>query len=232
MTSEPDHSQSQPSATPPESDAWREELARPGRGRRVTPLTALLAAAVLAAVAFAGGVLVEKGRGDSGNGAAGAAARAAFGGGFGGAGAFGNAGAGGGGATVGEVKTIDGDTLFVTGSDGTTVKVVTAPTTRVSSVKTETLSSLRPGDTVSVLGTAGEDGAVTAARITIGTAADLAAQRGGGAFAGGGRAGLAECLQERGIDAAPGGTGFDSSDPEVRSALQQCRGSLGGGAAP
>jgi hypothetical protein len=89
--------------------------------------------------------------------------RGAGGGGGTGAGTFG----GGGNATVGEVKVIDGSTLYVVDQNGNTLRVATSPSSRVSKSAEGSTQDIRPGDTVVVQGSKAPDGSVTAAQITI-----------------------------------------------------------------
>jgi hypothetical protein len=114
------------------------------------------------------------GSGSSGSGATG------FGGGSGSGGATGfgggsGAGAGGfagfgGGATVGTVTLIKGSTLYVTDSSGNTVKVQTSASSTVTKTVSGSIKTLLPGQTVTVLGTAGKNGTVTARSISVSAA--------------------------------------------------------------
>jgi hypothetical protein len=143
--------------------------------RRLSRVTALLVAGIVAVAGFAGGVLVQKHH-DAGATAAAAPAAAGFrfggaGGGTGGLGQVpgGQAAAGGAGAAtapavVGQVVSVSGTTLTVKNFAGKTVKVTVPEGTSVSSVVP--LSSLKAGTNVSVTGTAGADGSVTASGVT------------------------------------------------------------------
>ncbi|MEA2301980.1 MAG: hypothetical protein QOE44_2515, partial [Solirubrobacteraceae bacterium] len=102
-----------------------EELAPRPRRRLVTPLNAGLVAILITAVGFLAGVLVEKGQAGGTAASAGGARRALT---AGGAGAGAGAGAARGaaaaaGATVGTISSIDGHTLYLTDTQGTTIKV-------------------------------------------------------------------------------------------------------------
>lgn len=109
-------------------------------------------------------------------------------------GAFPGGGAGGGAAagTAGTVKSVEGDTIFLTDADGNTTKVTTSGATSVTKTVPGTLQDVKPGDNVLVQGTRNDDGSYTANRISVG---------GIGAFFGGFRGG------QRGPGSAPVGPG-------------------------
>jgi hypothetical protein len=146
--------------------------------KRLSRVTAVLVAGIVAAAGFAGGALVQKHH-DAGltsaGGAAGAFRRQGTGTGTGGAEGFpgggfpvGGTGAGGSGAAapavVGRVVSVSGNTLTVKNFAGRTVTVTVPEGTSVTSVVP--LSSLKAGTSVSVTGTAGADGSVTASGVT------------------------------------------------------------------
>lgn len=186
-----------------DDDLGRMLAARTRRAKLPTS-TAMLSAAALLAVGFAGGVLVQRhetsttgfsaaafaARAGARGGAGGASASgspsgsatgtgragAAGAGGFGGFGGFAGAG---GGATVGTVKLVDGTTLYVQTSDGGITKVSTDPATTVRITKDGTLKDLAPGTTVVVVGTTGSDGTVTARTVTEGGLGGGRGQAGG-----------------------------------------------------
>ena len=191
--------------------------ARPPR-RHLPGLTALLTAAVLIAGGFLGGVVTQKHRGAAAStattAAAGAAAYRRAAGTTGGAGAGAAAGAGGtgtgaaaaaggaggAGVTVGTVKLVDGNTVYLTATDGSIVKVTTGPSTTVNVTKKGTAGDLRPGTTVIVQGAAGADGVVKATSVSQGAAGGFGAGGyGGGGYGGGTRTG--------GTGTRTGGTG-------------------------
>src|SRR5262249_10296809 len=93
-------------------------------------------------------------------------------------------------ATVGQVADVHGKTLYVTGSDGTTVKVKTSSNTKVTRNAVSHVGAVHPGDTVIVQG-AKRGATVRASRVTA-TASNatggLAAGGGFGGFSGGGAA--------------------------------------------
>jgi len=69
-------------------------------------------------------------------------------------------------ATTGTVKLVDGSTIYVQTSDGNVVTVNTNGKTTVSAASKAALSSIKAGQTVTVQGAAGSDGAVTATSVT------------------------------------------------------------------
>jgi Domain of unknown function (DUF5666) len=186
-------------------DDWEpapEERALPPRRRRrlVTPASVVLAAVLIGALGFIGGVEVQKGQADSGGGGATArgagAARAGLGTGAGGAGGAGGAARGGfagpgGGqsnATVGSVANKRGSTLYVKDSDGNTIRVKTTSHSKINRTATASAGAIHPGDTVIVQGTKSSSGTITATQInaTSSTAASGLA----GLFGGGGGGGF------------------------------------------
>jgi hypothetical protein len=180
----------------------------PPRRRRLPLLTAGLALCAAIGAGVLGGILIQKHWGGSGSGGGrGAAALAALSGRGGQAGR----GAGGSGArpaganaftrggTVGQVKAIDGTSLYVTDLQGNTVKVTTGPGVRVRVTSDATLKKVRPGDYVTVEGTQTKTGYRATSITDSGTESPL-----GGLFGGGGAAaGSAPGGQQSGS----GGTG-------------------------
>lgn len=108
-------------------------------------------------------------------GGAGSGGATGFGGGSGGSGATGFGGGSGatgfggfgGSATTGTVTLIKGSTLYVTDASGNTVKVRTSPSSAVTKTVTGSVKTLLPGQTVTILGTQGKDGTVTARSIAV-----------------------------------------------------------------
>jgi hypothetical protein len=181
-----------------------EELPPRRRLRLVTPLTGALAGLLLGALGFIGGVLVEKGKTSSQPAAPSgfasfARARA------GGAGALGG-GAGGANATVGQVSMVHGRTLYVTDSQGNTIKVTVPSGETVTRAANSSVRAIHSGDTVIVQGSKGKNGAITASSVrataasSSGTGSALGQLFGGG---GGGGAG----------GASPGGQGSAGGPP-------------------
>ncbi len=192
------------------------ELPRRPRRKLLAPVPVALLAVLTAACGFIAGVQVQKGQQSSSSGvgaraavgiaalrgargatAAGGAsgARGANGTAFGatggpGAGAAGAGGAGAGagtGATVGEVANVDGKTLYVTDSQGNTVKVAVPTGLKVSKTVSTSAHNIHPGETVIVQGATNSDGSIEARSISIGSAGGLGALF-GARGAGGGRA--------------------------------------------
>jgi hypothetical protein len=171
-----------------------EELPRRPRRRLLTPLPLALLGVLLIACGFIGGVLVEKGETSSGSSTAsgsGLASRfAALRGGTtstaGGSG-LGSPPRSSGGTggftrpTSGTVAYLAGSTLYVTNSEGNTIRVKTSAGTTVTKSVTAHVAGIHPGETVSVTGAAGSNGAVTAETISVGGvgAGGLAALFGG-----------------------------------------------------
>ncbi|GAB2851212.1 hypothetical protein GCM10027176_62730 [Actinoallomurus bryophytorum] len=166
-----------------------EQLATEPRPRRRPPsVTVLLGVAVLLVGGFVGGVQADRhwGKTKSPDPAAlinqFAARRGAqgggggFGGGQGGGQGAGQAagrgsgqggGAGGGGGTSGTVKLVDGSTIYVQTPSGI-VRVKTTGSTKVTIAKKSTTKALKAGSPVTVQGSAGQDGTVTATSVNQG----------------------------------------------------------------
>jgi hypothetical protein len=193
----------QPAAV--ETDEWEdpvEELPPRPRRRLLAPVPLALLGVLLIACGFIAGVLVEKGQtssSSSGGSAAGlasrfAALRGASGTGSGtsagssGGGPVGGFAAGGssagGGATIGQVAYIDGSTLYVTNTEGNTVKVKTSAASTVTKTVKANVKGIRPGETVAITGATGANGTVDAESIRIGGGAGAGL---GALFSGSGR---------------------------------------------
>jgi hypothetical protein len=186
-----------------------DELPRRPRRRLLTPIPLALLAVLLIAGGFIAGVKVQKGQetssGSSGGAAAGLASRFAA---LRGAGtsstgtssakastsgaASGFPGAAGGGSrpTTGTVAYLAGDSLYVTNSEGNTVKVNTSVATSVTETVKTKVKSIHPGETVTVTGATGSNGAVSAESISVGSSGGgTAALFGGSAKTGSGTGG-------------------------------------------
>jgi hypothetical protein len=143
---------------------------RPGK------VTVVLAGAVLMVAGFVGGVLVQKSVNPvPGNSSTGTAA---------GPGGFARNGQGANGgqintgqgasaqasgqsnATTGTVKLVDGTTIYLTTADGEIVTVKTTGTTSVRTEQTAAVKDISVGAIVSVVGTTGANGIVTATQVT------------------------------------------------------------------
>jgi len=188
-------------------DEWLEEpeelLPRRPRRRLLgaggNPLALVLLGVLLAACGFIGGVLIEKGEtsssSSSGSAAAGLASRfralrGAAGAGAGAAGtgstAASSAAAGFTRPTAGTVAYLAGKTLYVTNTEGNTIKVTTSAATTVTKTVKATVKSIHPGETVTITGETGSGGSVSAESISVGSSGGgLAALFGGGAASSG-----------------------------------------------
>jgi hypothetical protein len=152
--------------------------AAPPPRRGVSLVTSGLVAALIAALAFFGGVRLEKsrakatsantalaafaaaraGRFTGNGGGTGTARSAATGGGAGG-------GFGGGAATFGQVRLVDGTTIYVGDAQGGITKVTTGPGATFTKTSSGTIADIHPGDTVVVQGQPQADGTVAATRV-------------------------------------------------------------------
>jgi hypothetical protein len=189
------------------------ELPRRPRRRLLSPIPLALLAVLLIACGFIGGVLVQKGQGGTaspgggtsggfpslaalkgalpGAGAAGGPSSAGGSGAKGGTGAFpGIARAGsGGGVTTGEVAYVRGNTLYVTDSEGNTVKVKAAAGSKVTKTVSTKASSIHPGTTVVVLGSKAKNGSISASSISVSSAPSGSASSAGTSSSGAGASG-------------------------------------------
>ena len=210
-------------------DDWEpapEERALPPRRRRrlVTPASAALAAVLIGALGFIGGVEVQKGQADSGGGAtasgAGAARAGLAGAGAGGAarGGFAGPGAGQGNATVGSVANKRGSTLYVKDSDGNTIRVKTTSHSKINRTATASAGAIHPGDTVVVQGTKSSSGTITATQINATSSAAASGLAGlfggGGGFARRGSGGTGGRARGAGSGAGSGGGGTQDAPPQ------------------
>jgi hypothetical protein len=78
---------------------------------------------------------------------------------------------GGGGATIGQVAFVSKGTLYVTTTEGDTVKVKAAAGASVTKTVKAKVASIHPGETVVVTGTTAASGAVSASAIRVGSTA-------------------------------------------------------------
>jgi hypothetical protein len=197
-----DEMRPQPELAP--ADEWDdEEMPTRPRRRPFGPFTAVLCALVLAAGAFGGGVLIEKRHVPAATAAASftrAATSAAATSGTGtrtattagatsGQGSGGAVGAGSG-ATSGTVTLVDGANVYVTEAGGTVVKVTTSPQSQITVTSQTTTANIKPGDTVTVIGSAGTNGTINATSVRD-TGAGASRVGGSGAPSGAGTAGSA-----------------------------------------
>lgn len=157
-------------ASDPFADDLTERLKERAPRRLATRTTAVLGAVLLVVAGFLGGVQVQKHWGKSGSQATNPFANIA---GFPTTGASGLPDFGGGlpggtasGPTTGTVKLVDGDTVYIQTADGRTVTVKTTSDTSVRVSQAGSLKDLNAGATVSVEGSTGSDGTVTATTVT------------------------------------------------------------------
>src|SRR5208282_4509991 len=73
--------------------------------------------------------------------------------------------------TAGTVAYLAGSTLYVTNSEGHTTKVTTSPGTSVTKTVKASVSAIHPGETVTVTGATGSNGAISAESIRVGAGA-------------------------------------------------------------
>ncbi|MFI2608051.1 hypothetical protein [Kitasatospora sp. NPDC018619] len=165
-------------ATAPDARDVRAELAAPPR-RKLPWLSLVLAGGVIATGAFSGGVWYQQDHGSTGSGKSSARpAVAAPTGGYGqggsrrgGQGQPGQGGQGQAGFARGTVKAVDGTTVYLTDSNGNTVKVTTGDATKVQLNREGKVGDLQPGQSVTVVGTPDADGGYTAGQLVEGGAA-------------------------------------------------------------
>ena len=147
--------------------------------------TAVLAAVIIGAAGFYGGVRVEKGQltnststataaasgaraGGAATGAPGAAAGAGPRPGFGGGGGGGSGGGppGGGNGSFGRVSSVDGNTLYLTDNSGNTIKVTLSSATKITKSVPVSKTSVNPGDTVVIQGLKNSGGTLVATSLS------------------------------------------------------------------
>ena len=144
----------------------------PAKGFRVPWLMAVLLVLLVASISLWAGAYLQRHSSSS------ASATSPFGGGspFGSGGFPGSRSSGSGGsggfpglpsnATSGTVTDIEGNTLYVTDSSGKLVAVTVTSNTTVNRNAKSTLSSLEPGDSVTVQGTKSKNGTVSASSVS------------------------------------------------------------------
>jgi hypothetical protein len=168
--SDEQHPEQHPHAWRPAAEVLDAELAPRPTGRQVAALTAALVTVIVAVAAFAGGVLVQRAQGGASPVAATTSGRVSSGGGTGTAGRFGAGGQGRGfGGVSGTVVSVDrSGTLVVKKSDGSQVTVKVPGDVTVTKSTSAPLASLVKGSDVSVVGSTGSDGVVTARAVVQG----------------------------------------------------------------
>jgi Domain of unknown function (DUF5666) len=155
----------------------QEALAPSGRRRKLWgKRTAALAAVLVGAAGFYGGVRVEKSQLSSSPGTTAAAptgaatgARPGFGGGGGGPLAGGN-------GSFGKVSSVNGNTLYLTDTSGNTVKVTLSSSTKITKSLPVAKTSVHPGDAVVIQGLKNSKGTLVATSLS-----DSGASTAGGA---------------------------------------------------
>lgn len=135
------------------------------RKRGIGKTTMILGVAVLAIVAFVGGVFVQKSFGSTQTPTRQNAAGRQFNG-TPPSGAQQRPNGGFGRGTVGTIDHVDGTTVYVKTQNGQIVKVSTSDTTKVEITSEGKLSDLKAGQQVVVQGQPGQDGTVTGQTIT------------------------------------------------------------------
>jgi hypothetical protein len=198
-------------------DEFESDELLPSRPRRrlLAPLPVTLLVILMTGVGFLGGVALEKGEGsptsstaESGSSLASTLATPRgnkskkAGGGKSSAKAAGGAagslaglgGTGSGSAAVGAVAYLEGSTLYVTTTEGNTVKITSTPASTVSKTVTSSVKAIHPGETVTVTGSSGKNGSISAEAINVG-----APRAGSGAGKGGKRG------RKRALEALLGG---------------------------
>jgi len=161
-----------------DTDPFDDDLAESLEARSVNPLTTrttlALSGLVLVVAGFVGGVLVHKQFGPSADaGPTGGQFQLPTGNLGQGRGGLGGLGGGQGGATeaasvtTGTVTLVDGTTIYITQSNGDVTTVKTSDTTQVVTEQDTALTDIAAGATVSITGTAGEDGTITATGVRV-----------------------------------------------------------------
>ncbi len=169
-----------------QDDDWLEppeELPPRPRRRLLSPGPLALLGVLLTACGFIGGVLVEKGQVSSSSASpsgtanvvsrlaalrAGASGSAASGAGSG-ARELPGLRSGFGRPVSGQVAYLQASTLYVTESEGNTVKVRTSPATSVTKTVQASVKDIHPGETVTITGASDSNGAVSAESIRVGS---------------------------------------------------------------
>jgi hypothetical protein len=143
--------------------------------RITTPATRVLLVLIVLGAGFLGGALVDRWQRPSSSSASslsslssqfrrGGAGGSGGSGAAGGGAAFGFPGAGGaGGATIGTVKLVDGNAVYIQDTAGDDIKVTTSPSTQVTVSKPGTVNDLTVGATITVAGKTSSDGTSVAA---------------------------------------------------------------------
>ena len=168
--------------TEPPVPAPAGDLVPPRRTKGVPRVTVILGVGLLAAATFLAGIEAQKQWGGSSSSRRQRGDFAAFAAANGGAAhgrrRHGHAGRRSGGraassaaaavaSRAGTVKLVQGSTIYVTTTDGNTVKVTVPASAAITKSVTEKVSGIQPGDTVTAIGTT-SNGVVKAATVRIG----------------------------------------------------------------
>jgi hypothetical protein len=159
-----------------ESEEWPEQ--RSSKGFRASWTVTVLVALLLIVSGLSLGAYLQRGHATT---SATSAAAGRFGAGTGATGAS-TASSG---VTSGTVTDIIGNTLYVTNASGALVAVKVTSATTIDRNASSSLSSLKPGDTVTVQGPTQKNGSVQAASVSA-TAKGVTSTGGFGGFGGGG----------------------------------------------
>jgi hypothetical protein len=154
----------------PPYDKGEEPDFTPRPRKRAHRLTYVLGGLALVAIGALGGIAIQKhedhGRTPTAPQTGATAGNFGGGRGAGGGGPGGGPGGGGPGATVGTVKLVDGNNIYVTETNGTVVKVATNAASQLTQTDPATIRDITPGETVVVRGATATDGTVTATAVT------------------------------------------------------------------
>src|SRR6266566_2581964 len=119
-------------------------------------------------------------------------------------------------ATSGTIQSINGTTLLITGTNGTTVKATYSSTTRFTRETRVTTAALQNGAFVFVAVTQNADNTYTATRISLSNAGNPGS-RPGGAFGGSGRrGGNGSACGRRGLRGGNGGQDLAGGNGNTR----------------
>jgi hypothetical protein len=170
------------STSPFDKDVTEDLAAAPPPRRRLPKLTLTLAGIILIMAGFLGGIQANKAWGSNSGSASSVsslinAARSGRTGTFQFGNRFGGASAPGG--TSGTIKLVDGSTIYVQTAGGTVLIVNTNTNTKISLTKSGTTSDLKAGQTVTVQGTSGSSGTMTATSVTQGNSPTTSPATGG-----------------------------------------------------
>jgi hypothetical protein len=158
------------STSPFDRDVTEELASAPPPRRKLPKLTLSLAGVVLLMAGFLIGIQADKTWGSGGKSSAASSLSsllsAARSGRSGAGSRFGGPGGTSGGGTTGTIKLVDGSTIYVQESNGTVLIVDTNTNTKISIAKSGTTSDLKAGQTVTIEGTSGSNGTMTATSVT------------------------------------------------------------------